>query len=219
MRVMLFFSVLFMLLSMSCTGENIKNGTGGSTGTVQNTSGTDSTEPKITVKNREKYSEYLVDPKYYSTNGGYYQSKYHDSIIIIVKSFIEKDKLNISEGTVGFYFDKKSTRTDRLFFGLDLFVKNIKSEDYGSFSVSVIKKYTMPLLNEVYKNRNILKESEVVGVVFGFKWTESGARQQVNIWIKEEDIILTYTGKITVNEMLQRSTITNTAGKVILLAI
>jgi hypothetical protein len=71
----------------------------------------------------------------------------------------------------------------------------------------------------MYKYQAILSENEIVGVVIGFKWLEGNSPQQVNIWIKKDDLHLFYQGKFTLNEMYQRSTITNTIGKIILLPI
>ncbi len=182
---------------------------------------------KIAPAEKKKFSEYLVDVKYYSTNGGYYQNKYEDRILSVVGKLIKGLGLKISPGTFGFYFDKKSTRTDRLYIGLDILIDKKKlpsagqdnAGEYSRYAVAVIKENTMKILNEIYKHGVILKEKEIVGVVIGYKWVHMGMRQQVNIWIKEDDIYLTYQGKLTVNEMLQRSTVTDTVGKVILLSI
>ena len=59
----------------------------------------------------------------------------------------------------------------------------------------------------------------MVGVVIGFKWMDAGTNQQVNIWIKKEDIALFLNERLTANEMFQRGTITNSAGRVILLPL
>jgi len=231
MRLM-FLSAIILVFSVSCTGKNIKKDPvkvteknpvkieekNNHTGKVENNP-LEKKVKEVTEEEKVKFAEYLVNPKYYSTNGGYYQSKYKARILSIIKGLIEKHSVQISEGTFGFYFDKKSKRTDSLFLGLDINVDNDKNMEYAHFAVSVIKKNAINILNEIYTHRVILKENEIVGVVIGFKWKQSGIRQQVNIWIKESDINLTYTGKITVNEMLQRSTITNTEGKVILLSI
>ncbi len=168
---------------------------------------------------KAEFSEYLVNEKYYSTNGGYYQRKYKKDILAFTGTVIKDLDLDISKGTVGFYFDKKSNHRERLFLGLDVHVVKDNNLDYGRFSVGLIKEEVMSLIDEIYKYGHIMREREIVGVVVGFKWKEGNESKQVNIWVKKENINLVYKGKLTVNEMYQRSTITNTSGKIILLPI
>jgi len=167
----------------------------------------------------KKYTDMLVDIKSYSTNGSYYQNKYEKLLLSMAGEIIEGQDLDVSKGSIGFYFDKKSARTDRLFFGVDINIVRDSTLDYGRFSVKLIKENVSGLVDLVYKYKTLLNENEIVGIVVGFKWQESGSAQQVNIWIKKEDLQLFYEGKITLNEMYQRSTITNSIGKIILLPI
>jgi len=169
--------------------------------------------------NAKKYSELLVDLKSYSTNGDYYQKKYEKLLLSLAGEIIEGQDLDVSKGSIGFYYDKKSDRTDRLFFGVDINTVREGALDYGRFSVKLIKENVSGIVDLMYKYETILNEKEIVGIVIGFKWPENGGSQQVNIWIKKDDLHLFYEGKITLNEMYQRSTITNTAGKIILLPI
>jgi len=108
---------------------------------------------------------------------------------------------------------------DRLFFGVDINTVKETSLDYGRFSVMLIKENVSGIVDLMYKYKAILSEEEIVGIVIGFKWQENGSGQQVNIWIKKDDLRLFYDSKITLNEMYQRSTVTNTVGKIILLPI
>ena len=167
----------------------------------------------------KKYSDLLVDIKSYSTNGSYYQNKYENQLLAMAGEIIEGQDLDISKESIGFYYDKRSARTDRLFFGVDINTVRDGSLDYGRFSVKLIKENVSGIVDLIYKYKSLLNENEIVGIVIGFKWTENGSPQQVNIWIKKEDLHLFYETKITLNEMYQRSTITNSTGKIILLPI
>ncbi len=173
------------------------------------------------VKNidTKKYTDLLVDIKSYSTNGGYYQNKHEKLLLSMAGEIIEGQDLEISKESIGFYYDKKSARTDRLFLGVDIIIEKEGSIDYGRFSVKIIKENVSGIVDLMFKYKPIFSEDEIYGIVIGFKWIENGSVEQVNIWIKKDDLRLFYDSKITLNEMYQRSTITNTIGKIILLPI
>jgi len=173
----------------------------------------------VKIGDGNRYGELLVDIKSYSTNGGYYQKKYEKLLISMAKEIVEGQDLEITRESIGFYYDKTSARRDRLFFGLDINTVRESSLDYGRFSVKLIKENVSEIVDSMYKYNSILEEIEVVGIVIGFKWTENNNAKQVNIWMKKEDLQLFYERKITLNEMYQRSTITDSAGKIILLPI
>jgi hypothetical protein len=188
-------------------------------GSVQG-DGKDGKETAFVSKNDGvRYEDYLVDINSYSTNGSYYQNKYKKEIISIAKNITEKQDIDISKGSMGFYFDKKSKRTDRLFFGIDIIVNKDSNLEYSRFSVKLIKENVADIIDEIYKFKFVPSENEVVGVVIGFRWNDAGTNQQVNIWIKKEDIALFLEERLTENEMFQRGTITNSAGRVILLPL
>jgi hypothetical protein len=173
------------------------------------------------VKNvdTKKYTDLLVNIKSYSTNGGYYQNRHEKLLLSMAGEIIEGQDLEISKESIGFYYDKKSARTDRLFLGVDISIEKEGSLDYGRFSVKLIKENVGGIVDLMFKYKAVFSEEEVFGIVIGFKWLENGNGQQVNIWIKKDDLRLFYDSKITLNEMYQRSTITNTIGKIILLPI
>ncbi len=180
----------------------------------------------IQIKNNDavkeqgnSYEEYLVDINSYSTNGGYYQKKYNRDILEIARNITEKQDIDISKGSVGFYFDKKSKKTDRLFFGFDIIVNKENNSDYGRFAAKLIKENVTGIIDEIYRYKFVPSENEVVGIVIGFRWSEDSSNQLVNIWITKEDIALFLEERLTANEMFQRGTITNSTGRVILLPI
>lgn len=196
---------LFMVNAASCASGQVDDSSKKNTGMALNSD--------------RKYSDYLVNIGSYSTNGAYYQKKYEKLLIMMAGEIIEKQDLEISRESIGFYYDKTSARRDRLFFGLDINSVKENSLDYGRFSVKLIKENVSEIVDSMYRYKSILDENEIVGIVIGFKWEEKESSQQVNIWMKKEDLQLFYEKKITLNEMYQRSTITNSAGKIILLPI
>lgn len=179
----------------------------------------DKIEPVTDLVEVNKYSIYLVDINSYSTNGAFYQKKHEKEIISIVASLIESYEMEISKHSAGFYFDKKSNIKNRLYLGFDFEVVKDNNLDYGRYSTSLIKENVAVVMNEVFRFSRILNEKEVAGLVIGFKWQDGRSNSLVNIWIKKEDMILARESKITINEMYQRSTITNSEGKIILLPI
>ncbi len=209
-------ALLFLILINAAACASGQGSEKGNSKTIFKDNGTKNV---VKTSNVKKYSEMLVDIKSYSTNGSVYQNKYEKQILSMTGDIIEGQDLDVNKGSVGFYFDKKSARTDRLFLGVDINIVREGTLDYGRFSVKVIKENVGGIVDLMHKYQVILNENEIVGIVIGFKWIENGSSQQVNIWIKKEDLQLFYDGKLTLNDMYQRSTITNTFGKIILLPI
>jgi len=171
------------------------------------------------ISDVKKYKDLLVDIRSYSTNGGHYHKKYEKNLLSMAGEIVEDQDLEVSKGSVGFYYDKISTRTDRLFLGFDINVEKDNDLVYGKFSVNIIKENVNGIIDLMFKYKPILGENEIAGIVIGFKWKEGKSSQQVNIWMRKEDIHLFYDRGITINELYQRSIITNSGGKVILLPI
>ena len=167
----------------------------------------------------KNYKDLLVDIREYSTNGAHYQKKYEKYLLAMAGEIVEDQDLEVSKGSVGFYFDKISARSSWLFLGFDINVEKDNDLDYGKFSVNIIKENVNGIIDLMYKYNFILSENEIAGIVIGFKWKSNKNPQQVNIWMSKEDIRLFYNRRITINELYQRSIITNTNHQVILLPI
>jgi len=210
-----FYSILVTMMISAAACASSGDVRGDKNG-LKNGRGTEGTE----VRNEGvKYEDYLVDINSYSTNGAYYQKKYKKDIIGLARDMAEQQDMDISIGSVGFYYDKKSNRPDRLFFGFDIVVNNENRLNYSRFSVKLIKEYVADIADEIYKYSFVRSEKEVVGIVIGFKWRDGSIDQQVNIWIKKEDVALFVEERLTANEMFQRGSITNSRGRIILLPI
>jgi hypothetical protein len=173
----------------------------------------------VKEEEKERLSSYLVDINSYSTNGAYYQKKYEREIISVIVSLTENYEFDIARRSTGFYFDKKSNITDRLYLGFDVEVLKDNNLDYGRYATSLIKEHIPVIMSGFLRYSSLFKEREIAGLVIGFKWKEGSLNRQVNIWIKKEDMFLARESKITINEMYQRSSITNSEGKIILLPI
>jgi hypothetical protein len=215
-KVRVIFFILLINAAACATGQAVDDSAKGDIKPLFTDNGNNDVVKNVDIK---KYTDLLVNIRSYSTNGGYYQNKHEKLLLSMAGEIIEGQDLEISKESIGFYYDKKSARTDRLFLGVDINIEKEVSLDYGRFSVKLIKENVSGIVDLMFKYKAIFSEEEIFGIVIGFKWFETGNGQQVNIWIKKDDLRLFYDSKITLNEMYQRSTITNTIGKIILLPI
>ncbi|MCL2155349.1 MAG: hypothetical protein FWH53_06765 [Leptospirales bacterium] len=214
-----FFLMMIINVSACASGQAAAESNNKTVGPLFSYNNTNSNAGSGKISGSDKYKELLVDIREYSTNGGYYQKKYEKNLLSIAGEIVEDQDLDVSKKSVGFYYDKISEIKDRLFLGLDIDVEKENNLDYGKFSVNIIKENVNGIIDLMYKYNFILSENEIVGIVIGFKWKEGKNSQLVNIWMNKEDIKLFYNRKITINELYQRSTITNSTGKIILLPI
>jgi len=168
---------------------------------------------------KEKYADLLVDVERYTTRGGYFQKKYYKYLIGVAGDITENKNLKIGKGSIGFYFDKKSNKRDRLYLGLDVNLGAISSTNYNNVAIALLKEHIRPIVNTINSCKTLFEEKEIIGMVIGFKWTSPDYNEQVNIWIVEDDVFKFENNKLTFDELIQRSTITNTTGKIVRLPI
>jgi hypothetical protein len=170
-------------------------------------------------RNREKYSDLLVEVERYTTAGAEYHRKYYKHLIGIAGDIVEKKKLSVEKASVGFYFDKRSGDKRKLYLGLDLVSSGDFAQSYEAVAASFIRKDLRSIIGTINSCRSIFEEKEVVGMVIGWWWTATGARERVSIWILKDDFIRFEDGMITFDELLIKSTVTNTIGRVIKLPL
>jgi len=171
---------------------------------------------------KEKYSGLLVSLDSYTTNGYKYQKKYYKYLIGLAGDITENQKMTIDTGSLGFYYDNKSKDNEgrnKFYLGLDIQTGKEFKKNYSESAFSLLKNNIRKIINTVNSCRSIFEESEVVGMVIGFKWKAYGHSHLMNIWITENDVFLFENNKLTFNEVLQRSIITNTSGKIIRLQL
>jgi hypothetical protein len=164
------------------------------------------------------YSLYLVPIDSYTTNGALYHKKYLPYLYGIAKIFRDEKKVFVGEKSIGFYYDKKENRKDKLFLGVDLIMPDsavILDADYEKNARTMISKNLREMMNVLSSCTEVLKENEVKGVVVGLIWNRGGRKELVNIWISKSDMDLYYGNGLTLNELVIRSTVTNTDGHII----
>lgn len=169
---------------------------------------------QVTESNKDSYTEYLVPADRYTTRGNEYQEKYRKHLVGIAIDLISR-KYEISRGSIGFYFDKKSKTTSKLYLGLDLNVGKSVSASYETIAIELLQTRLRDIIGTVHSCRSVFDEGEVVGMVVGWKWLRDGAEECVNIWVPKNDVLKFEEDRLTFEELLTRSTITNTSGKVI----
>jgi hypothetical protein len=168
---------------------------------------------------KEQYAELLVPLERYTTGGGAYQQKYHKYLIAIAGDIIEQAGLKVSKGSIGFYYDRKSNDKTRLYLGLDIDTGETSEREYAAAAVNFIRRDMRRLLHSINSCRSVFHEKEIAGMVVGWKWKARGFNEQVNIWILKEDVISFEKNTLTFDGLFQRSTVTNTDGKIIRLKL
>lgn len=172
-----------------------------------------------TDQNKDKYAELLVAVQNYTTSGAEYHKKFYKYLIGIAGDIVEKKKLSIEKGSVGFYYDKKSGDRSKLYLGLDIKTEVYYDQPYDTVAVNLIRKNLKDVIQTINSCRSIFSEKEIVGMVLGWRWNAKTAREHVSVWIYKEDFIRFEDGMITFDELVHRSTIANTIGRVIKLPL
>ncbi len=172
-----------------------------------------------TDQNREKYADLLVDVQRYTTSATEYHNKFMRYLIGIAGDIVEKKKLAIDKGSIGFYFDKKSGDRNKLYLGLDIDTKGNFDQPFENVAVSLIRRNLRDVVQTINSCRTIFSENQIRGMVIGWKWTSKGAPEHVSVWILKDDFIKFEDDMITFDELVQRSFITNTMGRVIKLPL
>ena len=170
------------------------------------------------VIDTSKYEVFLVDSSKYTTRGKVYHTKYLNYLVGIIQIITEKKALSIIEKSVGFYYDRKEDSKEKLFLGLDIKTSIDPSLTYSSYrdiALALLEKYLKDILYTIHSCKTIFSEKEIVGMVIGIFWTNQDIQEYVNIWIDKKDVIRYEQNMLTLNELIQRNTITNTEGKII----
>ena len=172
-----------------------------------------------TEANRQKYADLLVDPQRYTTAGTDFHKKYYGHLIGIAGDIVEKKKLAVEKGSIGFYFDKRSGDRNRLYLGLDIDTKTSSDQSFEVAAATLIGRDLKEIIQTFNSCRSVFNEKEIIGMVIGWIWSSSGGVEHLSLWIVKEDFTKFEEGKITFDELVQRSSITNTTGRVIRLQL
>jgi hypothetical protein len=207
-------AILTILFLSTCGLKSIKTGSG-----TTDKKREDKILKQYSKEQDNKYKNLIVDIKKYTTNGAVYQEKYYKLLIGVAVDIVDNKKLEIVRGSIGFYYDRKSQHRNRLYLGLDIDTGITDDNAYGRVAVELLKKYIREISDTVNSCRSIFEEEEIVGMVIGFKWRSYTRAEQVNIWINEDDIIRFEKRNLTLDGLIQKSTITNTYGNIIRLQL
>lgn len=204
------FTVITILFLSTCGSKSIK--------TVSNKPDKkreDNILKQYSKEQDQKYKDLIVDIKKYTTTGAVYQEKYYKLLIGVAVDIVDNKKLAIVKGSIGFYYDRKSEHKNKLYLGLDIDTGIVDDNPYGRVALELLRKNIREISGTVNSCRSIFNEKEIVGMVIGFRWKSYSRAEQVNIWINEDDIIRFENHTLTLDELIQKSAITNTYGKII----
>ena len=170
-----------------------------------------------------RYQDLLIDPGQYTTNGSVYHEKYRNHLIGIARSLSADYKFTILRNSIGFYFDKKLNQRDRLYLGIDMEIPLDEATHSGSsyqhIAVTALETYLKDVLSVINSCATIFGEGEIIGMVVGFHWKIRDQRHSITIWIDERDVVRYENRQLTMKELISRSYITNTEGKLIRLLL
>lgn len=169
--------------------------------------------------NHAKYGSYLIDVNLYTGGGDSLHKKYMNDLLCLASVMIEQQDISLVKQTVGFYHDRLGGSRSPFYVGFDVTEEYDGSLDYGRFCTRLIRENVSGIAEEAARLESVFRDRDVAGIVVTFRWNWNSQEGNVTIWIKKEDIRLFNNDKITASELYQRSTITNTGGKVILLPI
>ncbi|MFH0975769.1 MAG: hypothetical protein V1874_08290 [Spirochaetota bacterium] len=186
-------------------------------------SSADSREEKILKysddkEKQNKYEIYLVNTDNYTTIGAEYHNKYYQYLIGIARSVTEEKNISIAEKSIGYYYDKREDKKNKLYLGIDINVPpdiSPGNSPYQTIALSQLRKYLTDILYILQSCRTIFVEKEIVGSVIGVRWVRETVTESVTIWIDKHDVMRFEAKELTFDEIIQRNFITNTEGKII----
>jgi len=199
--------VLVVVLSACATGKNK------TTGTVLKNS------IKNDVEKTEGMERYLVDIEQYTTSGAVFHKKYYSLLLSIAGEIAETGSLSITRKSVGFYYDRRSGDRERLYLGIDIQSDIRHPGEYTAAALAILRNYLSDIIDTVMSNSGIFEEKDVVGLVIGWKWNGDGYRGEITVWIDENDMSGYINDKMTMNELIQKSAVTDASGKIIRLPL
>ncbi len=167
---------------------------------------------------KDKYADLLVNIDKYTTNGAYFQSKYYKHLIGVATEISEKKNLKVANGTLGFYYDNKKDK-NQLYLGLEVNTEKTFTGSYSKIALTFIKNELRTILETIYSCKTVFDEKHIIGIVIGWSWSNNDRKEHVNIWISEKDILKFEQNQLLMDEVIRRSTITNTEGIIIMLPL
>ncbi|MBN2038429.1 MAG: hypothetical protein JW864_00190 [Spirochaetes bacterium] len=207
MKKIIFFIILPVIFILFCSSPEKKE------------------EEKITVIPENAgpgFEKYLVNTEQYTTKGEVYHRKYLKSLLGIARVVTEDKGISVYEKSIGFYYDKREDRKDKLYLGIDISSQidsTLYYSTYSGIALAQFRKYLKDIIYIFHTEKNIFSEEEIIGYVITIRWERDSVMEMVSIWIKEDDADAFAQNKITFDELIQRNFITNTDGKIIKLLL
>ncbi len=177
---------------------------------------------KIAEHSGGKYDIFLVEYGQYTTNGAEYHNKYFKYLVGIARWLIEEKKINISENSIGFYYDKREDSKNKLYLGIDIWTSvdpGLVDSGYSEIALAQLQKYLDDVLYVIQSCRTIFSEKEIFGSVIAVAWDRGDVRDTVSIWIDQKDVDRYEKKELTFNELIQRNFVTNSEGRIIKLLL
>ena len=175
-----------------------------------------------TGNNNSPYEKYLVSSGEYTTKGSEFHDKYLQYLLGIARIIVEEKKIPVIDKSIGFYYDKREERKDKLYLGIDISAQidsTLYYSTYQGVALAQFRKYLKDIIDVFLAGRKIFTEKEIVGSVISIRWERDKAVEMVSIWIDQNDAVKYEEDKITFDELIQRNFITNTEGKIIKLLL
>ena len=165
-----------------------------------------------------QYSKFLVDTGAYTTKGIEYHNKHRSLLLLLCADLIATQKFNLSESSVGFYTDKQSFQKNKYYLGIEFVFTNTDRKSYEEAAFDYASSNFRKITASLYSNK-IFEDSNIAGAVLRFTWNRQSNKEFVDFWVITRDISLFQTNKLSMAELIVRSTVADMNGNIIQLPI
>ena len=172
--------------------------------------------------NEINYDKYLVDVASYTSSGKIYHTKYIKVLKGFSKYAVVDHKLELSEKSVGFYFDKKLSDREDLYFGFDFYPDSAIASSVNSYEDNarlMIQRYYENILSFYGLLEDVMSEKAVKGIVIGMKWKSGGRNESMTLWVRKQDAADFANKMLTFKNLVYKTTVTNSEGKIVRIAL
>ena len=167
----------------------------------------------------EQYSKFLVDTAAYTTKGVEYHNKHRNLLLLLCADLIDTHKFNISESSIGFYTDKQSFQKNRYYLGIEFIFTNTNQKSYEEAAFDYASSNFRKITTSFSSSNKIFEDSNIVGSVLRFTWNRQENREFVDFWLTKRDISLFQSNRLSMAELVVRSTASDMNGNIIQLPI
>lgn len=175
-----------------------------------------------TPENEVNYDKYLVDVLSYTSSGKTYHTKYIKILKGFAKYAVVEHKIDLAEKSVGFYFDKKLSDREDLYFGFDFMPDSaiaLSSNSYEDNARLMIQRYYENLLSFYGLLEDVMSERAVKGIVIGMKWKSGSRNESMTLWVRKQDAADFANKMLTFKNLVYKTTVTNSEGKIVRIAL